>query len=124
MLAGVPQAGGVAMMGQHLLIERGDQLTLMRKRQGRFALSRCEIASELTGKPRGPPGATPDHDRIRAGGAKRGVGILEGLDVTVDDERDRYRLLDGSHRGPVGAPVVELTAGTAVHADETDADLL
>ena len=89
----------------------------------RLTLSACEIARELAGKPRPALRAAPDHDGVGAGSEQRDVGIVEWLNVAIDDDRDRDRLLDGAHRRPVGMAVVELAAGTAVHGDKRDARL-
>ena len=47
--------------------------------------------------------------------------VVEILDATIDDERDRNALLHRADRVPIGCAGIELAAGAAMHCDHFDA---
>src|SRR5208282_6578922 len=98
MLARVAQSDVEAVMREHFAVERADQRQLFAERRRRLAAAGFQIARELAGKPRPALGATADHYGVGLRRLKRRVGVVETFDVAVDDDRDRYRLLDGAHR--------------------------
>src|SRR5581483_7975662 len=110
MLACVLETDPQPVMGEHVLIECGDDRKLDRKRWRTFAHTSLQIAGDLTRQPRPALRRTPNHDGIGAGGPQRRVGIVESPDVAVDDERNVDRIADRPHRIPIGAPGVELAA--------------
>ena len=121
MLARMAHADARAVMDQHFLVERADQIELLGERGRRALLAGREIMREIAGKPRPPVRAAPDHHGIRAGLRQRRDRALEIRHVAVDDDRNGHRLLHGAHRGPVGRALVELAARAAMHRDEADA---
>ena len=121
MLARMTEPDGAAVMREHFAVERADQRKLFAERRRRLAAAGFEIARELAGKPRPALGAAADHHGVGLRRRQRRVGVVEAFDVAIDDDRDRHGLLDGAHRRPVGAPLVELAARAAVHGDETHA---
>ncbi len=68
--------------------------------------------------------AAPDHHGVGAGRRKRRIGIVKIFDVAVDDDRDRDCILDRADRRPIGAALVELAAGAAMHRNEPHAGCL
>ena len=65
--------------------------------------------------------AAPDHHGVGAGRRKRRVGIVKTFDVAVDDDRDGDCVLYRAYRHPIGAALVELAAGAAMHRNEPHA---
>src|SRR5437879_3827732 len=118
MLAGMHHADPLAMMLKHFIVKRPDELKLRRKLWRTLRRPAGEVARDLRRKPRPALSAATDHDGVRAGARERGLGVVAGHDVAVDHDRDRHRLLDGAHRRPVGAPLVELATRAAVNRDE------
>src|SRR5262245_52807726 len=106
-LTGVPQPDE-AVMRKHFVIERKRLRQLYRKRWRALAVPGGEIARDLSRQPRLALRSTPYHHGIGAGRGQRRVGVVEGLDVAVDDDRDRDRLLHRAHGRPVGLSLVEL----------------
>ncbi len=111
-------------MGEHLVIELGQERPLCLQRRIGLAHPGCEIARELAGEPWPALRATPDHHRIGAGRSKRHNSILVRANVAIDDDGDRDHVLDGPHCAPVGMSVIELTARATVHRDQAYACLL
>ena len=125
MLARMAQPDIDAVMREHFVVERADRARVDRSAAAALrAFAGRQVTGELAGKPGPALRAAPDHHRVGAGRRKRSVGIVEASDVAVDDDRYRDAVLDGAHRRPVGAPVIELAAGAAMHRDELDAGLL
>src|SRR5215471_1084500 len=118
MLAGMLYADALAMMAKHFIIERPDQLKLLRKPRWTLKRPAGEIARNLPRKPRPALSTATDHDSVRAGARERRLGVVTGHDVAVDNDRNRHRLFDGAHRRPVGPPLVELATRAAVNRDE------
>src|SRR6185437_11313535 len=110
-LARMTAADPDAVMREHFVVKRGDQRELLGERRRTRAFAAIEMTCELSGKPRLALCCATNHDRVGAGCSQRCCRIVEGADVPVDGERDRYALLDGADCHPVGAAVVELTAG-------------
>ena len=121
MLAGVPAADRQAVMREHFVIERIDQGELLGERRRALARAGREITRHLSGKPRPALRGAADHDGVGAGSRQRAFGVVERTNVAIDDDRNRHRLLDGAHRRPVGAAVVELAARAAMHGDHVNA---
>src|SRR5665213_1905015 len=114
-LARVASANRQPMMGEHLVVERVDQRELLRKRRRALSPAGREVARHVSGKPGTTLRGAADHQRVGARGGERSFGVVIGSNVAIDDNRDRYCLLDRAHRRPVGASIVELTASTAMH---------
>src|SRR5580658_9873222 len=109
------------IVGEDFAVERAGKSKLLAGRGSGLAFSVRKIARELAGKPRLALGATSDHHPISARSRESRVGIVESFDVAVYNDRNRNALLDCAHCCPIGAALVELTAGAAVHGDESHA---
>ena len=109
---------------EHFAVERAGERKLLAERRGRCTLAGGEIARQVTGKPRLSLRAAPDHHGVGAGRRKRRVGIVKTFDVAVDDDRDGDCVLDRADRRPIGAALVELAAGAAMHRNEPHAGVL
>ena len=77
MLARVATADREAVVVQHLIIERIDQIELLTKRRGAFTSAGCEIARHLPRQPRTPLNSAADHDCVGTRSGERPHGILE-----------------------------------------------
>ena len=124
MLARMTAADGVTVMAEHFLVKRVRHRQLLGKRRRALALARGEEARHLPRQPGTALRGAADHHRVGAGDRKRLRGVVEAGDVAVDDDRNGDRLFDRADGGPVGAPVIELAAGAAVHGDHLDAGRL
>ncbi len=68
------------------------------------------------------PRAAPDHHGVGARGRERGIGVVATIAMSpLTTTGNRDALLDGAHRRPVGAALVELAAGAPVHGDQPHA---
>ncbi len=71
-----------------------------------------------------PSAARPIITRSAPDCASASRASLEAVDVAIHRERDRNRVFHLAHRAPIGAALVELIAGAAMHGDELHARLL
>src|SRR6516225_10625402 len=117
MFAGMSYAKVCPVMLKHRLVEIEEQTPLCVERRIAHRLTGGEKARELPREPRPALRAASDHHGIRTGRAQCCDRIIAAADIAVDDHRDGDRLLDGAHRRPIGATVVELTARAAVDSD-------
>ena len=121
MFARMLEADTLAMMKEHFVVEREDDVALGGKRR-RGLLATCgEVARELAGKPRATLGAASDHHPVGAGARQRFPGARKAGDVAIDHHRYGDRGLDRAHRIPIGGAGIELAAGAAMHGDELHA---
>src|SRR5579863_5289524 len=118
MLASMAQPDIDAVMREHVVIQYADERELVVERRRRGAFPGCEITGKLTGKPWPALSAAADHHGIGARCRKSQGGVVEAFDVAVDDDRYRYPVFDRTHRRPVGAPVIELTARATMDRDK------
>src|SRR5688572_11220976 len=121
MLAGMLVADPLAVMFEHLFVERRDDIELYVERWRGLCRLPVERACDLSGQPRFALRSAAHHDGISAGGLKGAFGVIEGADIAIDDDWNLHRILHGPHGIPIGYPFVELTTGAAVHADKLDA---
>src|ERR1035437_4157602 len=99
----------------NFIIERTDIVQLFRQRWRGFDDAGFEAAPDLAGQPRLALRTAADHDSVGPRHFKRGNGLLVRRDIAVDDERNADRILDGTHRAPIGVALVELAARAAVY---------
>src|SRR5262249_60192816 len=107
MLARVAAAALAAVMDEHLLVERREDVVLLGERGRRFAPTARERPADRAGEPGASLRRATDHHGVGAGGGKRGGRVLGVLDVAVHNDRERAALLDRAHRTPVGPALAE-----------------
>ncbi len=87
-------------------------------------LRRRALRAIMPGSQGRPSAARPTITRSAPDCASASRASSETVDVAVDHERDRDRVLHRAHRAPVGAALVELVAGAAMNGDELHAGIL
>src|SRR5579885_1379268 len=123
MLARHPDAGVSAVMKEDVLVMLQHRLELLCKRWIGPARSGPQIVHHLGREPGAAVGATADHDSVSARLQARGVHILEGRDVAVDDHGNPHGILHRAHELPIGASLVKLAARAAVDRHHANAAL-
>src|SRR3954463_5229686 len=83
-----------------------------------------EKAGNLPRQPRTAPRRASNHDAVGAGSRQRRARARTGADITVHDDGNGHAMFDLAHGFPVGAALIELAAGSAVHGDERNASTL
>ena len=101
-----------------------DDRSALLHRRPRQPLARLEIMGELAEDPGIALCGTADHDAVAARDRADLVEVVERAHVTVGDDRDLDRALDGADDLPVRTARVELLARAAVHGDGIHAGFL
>ena len=83
-----------------------------------------QVMRDLRQQPRPPLRPTPNHHAVCARQAQRCPGLFATDDVAIGDDGDIHCLFHRADRSPIGAALVELTAGAPVDGDHLHARVL
>src|SRR5713226_3830795 len=108
-------------MDEHFLVMTENDLELrLEGRVGNLAPA-LEPLDNLADEPWPSVAPTADHQSVGAGFPQCTIGVVQGDDVAVCDNRNSDGFLDLANEFPIGGSGIKLAARAAVHADHANA---
>ena len=93
MLAGDAQAGFGAVVAEHRVVVAEHDRGLLGQVGFGQRFAGAKIVGDVGREPRTAVAAAADHHAVSAGAVERGLGVVQGDDVAVNDDRDADSVL-------------------------------